>query len=263
MDLHDLLATAVDDLPPIADQAPVAAETLRRRRVRARRSLLAATCALAIGAGTVTIAAPWRHGARPQAAARPTAGPKAVLQPSSLPPTRFDDDAASVLQSLWPVPGQRLVRRAAQTIPGWPASQPVQTDVAFDVAVDGRSAYVGLIPQRFARLVMNGFTMNRCNATPPTGDGKFDYSCTSAALPDGVTVLLIRGAAGPNEPVDAELQLWKGSDALTLSVDGAIAQHIDDKQFFDLAENPGYASLFAQGEDSGVFAADVVTAVGG
>lgn len=264
MDLHELLATAVDDPPPLPDQVPIATETLRRRRARTRRTLLASACGLAVVAGTATIAAPWRH-AGTSAAPISIKSASTAPTPTAIPisPARFARDAASVLQSLWPVPGEQLTLTPQQSLPGRPATQPVQTSVAFGVEADGGSRYVGLIPQRFPKIVLEGFTMNRCNPTPPIGYGSFDYSCASATMSDGTIVLVIRSAGTENGPVDAEVQVWKGHDALALWVDGHVAKDIGDEQFFGLAESSGYANLFAEGEHSGGFAADVVTGLGG
>jgi thiol-disulfide isomerase/thioredoxin len=61
MDMHELLGTAVADLPDAPDLVPEARRIHRRRTLRVRTGAVAAAAALAVGAGTLTIAAPWNR----------------------------------------------------------------------------------------------------------------------------------------------------------------------------------------------------------
>lgn len=75
MDLHELLDTATADLPDAPDLLPRVQRIHRRHTMLTRGGMLAATAALAVGAGTLTIAAPWhRSGATTAAASTGGAG---------------------------------------------------------------------------------------------------------------------------------------------------------------------------------------------
>ncbi|HEX4791203.1 MAG TPA: TlpA disulfide reductase family protein [Actinospica sp.] len=59
MELYDLLGAAVADLPDAPDLVPEAQRMHRRRTLVMRGGALTATALLAVGAGTLTIEAPW------------------------------------------------------------------------------------------------------------------------------------------------------------------------------------------------------------
>lgn len=61
MDLHELLDAATADLPDAPDLLPRVQRIHHRRTVLTRGGMLAAAVALAVGAGTLTTAAPWHH----------------------------------------------------------------------------------------------------------------------------------------------------------------------------------------------------------
>lgn len=276
MDLHELFATAVDDLPPIPDQTPLAVESLRRRRVRARRSLLATACVLAVAAGSVTFAAPWQHGETaaapiPVAAASSTTKPKPSPTVKTTParPTQFQEDATTVLQSVWPVAGAHVVWEAPPGAPaGWPAkSLPTFVWSTFTVKAGGVTDTISITPRRWGLTsgesgMGNNPAPNHC-AGPPLGFGSIDFSCTSATMKDGVTVLVLRSASTEGGPRGAEIDVWKGSDEIYLQIGPALAQGITDQQFIALAESSAYQGLFAEGEHFGLFAANTNEATGG
>jgi len=72
MDLHELLSTAVADLPDLPDQVPAAQRIHRRRTAMARVGAVTAATALVVGVGTLTIASPWSG--RPSATTVSVAG---------------------------------------------------------------------------------------------------------------------------------------------------------------------------------------------
>ena len=94
MDLHELLSTAVADLPDTPDLVPEAQRIHHRRTAVTKAGAVAATAALVVGAGTLTIASPWSRAAHSKVMA-------GAPSPSS----------ASVSASIGPIfevsPGQR------------------------------------------------------------------------------------------------------------------------------------------------------------
>ena len=99
MDLHELLGTAIADLPDLPDQLAEVERVHRRRTAVKRAALISATTALVLGVGTLTIASPWT---RP-ASTRVTVGS------SPLSMQQFAENAARILQSSWPVHGAKVV----------------------------------------------------------------------------------------------------------------------------------------------------------
>jgi thiol-disulfide isomerase/thioredoxin len=80
MELYELLSTAVADLPDLPDLLPEVQRRHRRRVAAMRNGTLAAAALLAVGAGTLAIAAPWGRTTAPTgaAAALPRPAPDAV-----------------------------------------------------------------------------------------------------------------------------------------------------------------------------------------
>jgi thiol-disulfide isomerase/thioredoxin len=75
MDLHELLDAATADLPDAPDLLPRVQRIHHRRTMLTRGGMLTAAVALAVGAGTLTTAAPWHHsGAAPALATVATGG---------------------------------------------------------------------------------------------------------------------------------------------------------------------------------------------
>lgn len=99
MDLRELMSTAVADLPELPDQLAEVERIHHRRTVAKRGILISATTALVLGVGTLTIASPW---ARP-ASTGVTAGS------SPLSEQQFAENAARILQGVWPDPGAKVV----------------------------------------------------------------------------------------------------------------------------------------------------------
>jgi hypothetical protein len=98
MDLHELMGTVVADLPDLPDQLDEVGRIHRRRSSVKRATMVAAGTALVLGAGTLTIAAPWTGAAVNTATVR--SGPITKLQ--------FAQDAARILQNSWPAQGERV-----------------------------------------------------------------------------------------------------------------------------------------------------------
>jgi hypothetical protein len=99
MDLRELMNTAVADLPELPDQL-ADVERIHHRRIATKRGILiSATTALVLGVGTLSIASPW---ARP-ASTGVTAGS------SPLSEQQFAENAARILQSIWPTPAAKVV----------------------------------------------------------------------------------------------------------------------------------------------------------
>ncbi|MBR7832002.1 hypothetical protein KDL01_01955 [Actinospica durhamensis] len=99
MDLHELMGTAVDDLPDLPDQLAEVTRIHQRRTKTKRATMVAASTALVLGVGTLTIASPWAH----------TATGASVGTGSTQSLQQFAYDAAKLLQSDWPVPGAKVV----------------------------------------------------------------------------------------------------------------------------------------------------------
>lgn len=94
MDLHDLMGTAVADLPELPDQLPEV-ERIHRRRTKTRRAtMVAASTALVLGVGTLTIASPWT---RAGGTVNVSAGSGGAVSGQ-----QFAEDAARTLQNIWP-----------------------------------------------------------------------------------------------------------------------------------------------------------------
>ena len=99
MDLHELLSAAVADLPELPDQLAEVERIHRRRTAAKRATLVSVATALVLGVGTLTIASPW---ARPESTG-------VAVGSSPLSKQRFAEDAARILQSIWPVQGAKVV----------------------------------------------------------------------------------------------------------------------------------------------------------
>jgi hypothetical protein len=110
MDLHELLGTAVADLPDAPDLVPEAQRIHHRRTAVTRAGVVAAAAALVVGAGTLTIASPWSRQA--SSAAAETGSPRTEAELAS--------QAAGILQSAWPY--------RDQTVSWDPRSAPSGTD---------------------------------------------------------------------------------------------------------------------------------------
>lgn len=99
MDLHELLDAAVADLPDAPDLLPEVRRSHRRRTVLVRRGTVAAAAALAVGAGTLTIAAPWHHSGGSGAASAATRPAALAAQPAQITRIPVDRrDSAPPLQ---------------------------------------------------------------------------------------------------------------------------------------------------------------------
>ena len=99
MDLHELMSTAVADLPDLPDQLADVERIHHRRTAAKRGALISVSTALVLGVGTLTIASPW---------ARPASTGVAVGS-SPLSEQQFAENAARILQSTWPVHGSKVV----------------------------------------------------------------------------------------------------------------------------------------------------------
>jgi len=93
MNMHELLRTAVEDLPDAPDQLPGVERAARRRTVMHRVGAVAATSVLVLGVGTVSIVAPWSRRAAP-ASAPAAHSPLAVVDPDG----DFPQQAVRLLQ---------------------------------------------------------------------------------------------------------------------------------------------------------------------
>jgi hypothetical protein len=95
MNLHDLMGTAVADLPDLPDQLDEVGRIHHRRSTVKRATAIAASTVLVVGAGTLTIASPWggRHGPTAVVAAGPAAFPQQLID---------------LLQPIWPKSGETI-----------------------------------------------------------------------------------------------------------------------------------------------------------
>lgn len=122
MDLHELMGTAVADLPELPDQLDDVERVHRRRTAAKRATLVSVSTALVLGVGTLTIASPWAHPGSDHAAvgSEDSGGPGQVTRPqptgsgprtptvSASQLSRFEESATSTLQSIWPYPDQKV-----------------------------------------------------------------------------------------------------------------------------------------------------------
>jgi len=108
MDLHELMSTAVADLPELPDQLAEVDRIHHRRTATKRAVLISASTALVLGVGTLTIASPWE---RPQSAG-------AAVASSPLSKQQFAENAAQILQGIWPVQSARVVWVRQTSDPG-------------------------------------------------------------------------------------------------------------------------------------------------
>ena len=99
MELHQLFSAAVEDLPEMTDVLPEVERSVRRRSALNRLGAAAATTALVLGVGTLTIAAPWSRPPQP-----PTQASVGVGAPSG----DFPQQEVSLLQAAWPVEGATI-----------------------------------------------------------------------------------------------------------------------------------------------------------
>jgi hypothetical protein len=254
LELHELFASIVEDLPPVNDQTAAAARTAHRRRIR-NHSALAVACALVIGAGTVTVAPPWRHaadtptGTIQSASADPVTGPEPAQ--TILPGDNFElteaygQYEASMIQSIWPVPGVSVTWSSSMVaVPG--------VFLHFDVGGETYSGYLGI--SHWEKQDLDGRIIDKCYPTPPPGDSKLGWSCTTAKLPNGMTVMIEHYSDGKNaEYLSVEVHLFLGLDDLSLFADGHTTQGATDAQFLALAKSPAYQQLFAAAQQHGFF----------
>lgn len=249
MDLHELFASVVDDLPPLDDPTAAVLETVRRRRTRTRYALTASACALVIGAGTITVAAPWRHNTDTFAGAGRSTSPDPGY--TMLPPGNFQLDAAygryeaSMIQSYWPVAGVSVTWKSS-----WVAVP--QIFLNFKVGGENYQGWLGII--KWWKQELEGRIIDKCYPTPPPGYPKLGWSCATANLPNGMTAMIEHYPQdGKSGTETVQLHLFRGLDDLELIVDGHAAQGITDTQFLALAESPGYQQLFAAAQQHGFF----------
>jgi hypothetical protein len=110
--LHELLDTASDNLPPLPSLAPTARRIARRRTLATRSVGAALSCALVIGGGTLLIG-----GLQGSTAAATGAGSSRTVKTVS-DAEKFREEAVSALQQIWPVTGEQIkfVGKPDQTI---------------------------------------------------------------------------------------------------------------------------------------------------
>lgn len=256
MNLHDLFESALEDLPPMPDRAAVAAETVRRRKVRDRYAAVVATCALVIGAGTITLSTRATNGAPAQAApsssAMPTHSAASPSPTASGLDSAFAQYAVSVLQSAWPT-------AAVQVSQAGDPEEPSPGDFVIPLEYRvGDETYPGSLSTRtWTADTLPGWTARKCLSTPPPGGGV--YSCGGYSLPAGVTMLiehLGKGRALQN----AEIHLALGLDEMVLTIDASAAKHISALQLFTLGQSPALQDLFARARQQGSSAPETTPA---
>ena len=125
MDLHELLGTAVADLPDAPDLVPEAQRIHHRRTAVTKAGVVAAAAALVVGAGTLTITSPWSR----QAGSVPVASGGGGSQ---LTKAQFEAQVVRILQSAWPYQGQ-TVSWDAQAVP------PGQDELGYKVTIGSKS----------------------------------------------------------------------------------------------------------------------------
>ena len=125
MDLHELLGTAVADLPDAPDLVPQAQRIHHRRTAVTRAGVVAAAAALVVGAGTLTIASPWSKHAGSVPVATGGGG-------SQLTKAEFEAQVVGILQSAWPYQGQ-TVSWDPQAVP------PEQDYLGYKVTIGSKS----------------------------------------------------------------------------------------------------------------------------
>lgn len=125
MDLHELLGTAVADLPDAPDLVPEAERIHHRRTAVTKAGVVAAAAALVVGAGTLTIASPWSRHAGSIPVASGGGG-------SQLTKAEFEAQVVRILQSAWPYQGQ-TVSWDPQAVP------PGQEEFGYKVTIGSKS----------------------------------------------------------------------------------------------------------------------------
>ena len=134
MNLHELLGTAVADLPELPDQLADVERIHHRRDATKRAGLISLTTALVLGVGTLTITSPW---ASPKSTTTVSVGNPAAR----LSQKQFAEDAAAILQDAWPVPNEKVAWDPAKSYDGYGNSWYME----FQVTGGGKSWEVGVI----------------------------------------------------------------------------------------------------------------------
>jgi hypothetical protein len=267
MELHNLLAAVVEDMPDMPDQIPAVTRIVRRRRTAVRTMGVAAATALAVGAGALVVDGPWdRHAtaAAPVPAVSGSASPHAsanspsgATAPASVPvpvPTatgpislaHYPARVVTVLQALLPT-GYRVAWAGAQ----YPTDEVSRYEV-YQVTIGSRSYPISLDPMASSAGAVAAHGLDKC-VTPYRGKRA---TCSATMLPGGTAVKVVRGLEQSGSKTDtlATVSLWHGPNGLLLNLMAGLGDKFTDAQLSALVQAPAYQQLLTAGLDNGLFA---------
>lgn len=205
MDLHELMGTAVADLPDLPDQLTDVERIHRRRTATKRASLISVGTALVLGVGTLTIASPW------------AAKPASITAGDS--PRAFPQQVIELLQPIWPRAGETITwdPGALETTGG--GSLPIQRYEVFKVTTSSGSSY--LLRFSFGASPQGVDTPDPNYTCPPGCTGSVHWEVNAnlvtreqisgdepsgnLVVQDGQNMLAVMAMFGRNELTAAEL----------------------------------------------------------